>query len=355
MDNPTPFAPLSQQSLFLVWGPPSYGPRSRVFARELGIKELHFLYSTTRRGLLVAPLKYGYQAIQTLRLLFRKHPKIVFVQSPPSFAVVFVYIYCMLSHSRYVVDAHSAALQLPVWTRPHWLHSFLARQAVATIVTNDHFQQLISGRGGQAFVLHDIPTTFKRAESYPLNSGFHVMVVNTFSTDEPLHEILEAAAGLNDVEFHITGRRSRANQDMLNHAPNNVHFTDFLPDETYYALMASSQAVMCLTTRDHTMQRGACEALSIGKPIITSNWPLLREYFREGTRHVPNTSAGIRAGVLDMKDHYDSYQTGVQQLQIAQHQEWQQKIQALTDLIQQSIAGGRGNGIDEPHCDCNQR
>ncbi len=339
MNDSTPFIPLSKHSLFLVWGPPSHGPRSKVFARELGIDELHFVYSTTRRGLLAAPFKYTYQALQTLRLLFRKHPQVVFVQSPPSLAVLFVYIYCALIRGQYLVDAHSAALLYPYWTRPRWLHSFLARRAVTTIVTNEHFQQIVNSWGGRAFVLHDIPTTFKRAESYPLNGDFNVMVVNTFSNDEPLREILAAAAGVSAVQFHVTGRKSRGIPEVLAQAPANVHFTDFLPDESYYALMAASEAVMCLTTRNHTMQRGACEALSLGRPIITSNWPLLREYFHDGTVHVANTGEGIQQGVRDMQEHYDRYRAGIQRLQIAQRQEWQEKIEALTAIVQQSIAG----------------
>ncbi len=338
MDRALMLASWNKQAVFLVWGPPSHGPRSRVFARALGIDALHFIYSTTRRGLLTAPFKYAYQAVQTLRLLLRKRPRIVFVQSPPSFAVLFVYLYCRLSGARYVVDAHSAAFQLAFWTRPRWLYSLLARCAIVTIVTSEYYQQMINDLGGQALVVRDIPTTFQRAETYPLNGGFNVMVVNTFAVDEPLGQVLAAAANLNDVQFYITGRESRANPDVLAKAPSNVHFTDFLPDASYYALMDASHAVMCLTTRDYTMQRGACEALSLGKPIITSDFPILREYFREGAVHVPNTREGIRQGVLEVKEHHALYQAGIRQMQIAQRQEWQRKIGALTDLIQQSLA-----------------
>ena len=333
----SPIADLNKQAVFLVWGPPSHGPRSQVFASELGIEELHFIYATTKRGLLSAPLKYGYQAVQTLRLLFRKRPKIVFVQSPPSLAVLFVYIYCALTNSRYLVDAHSAALLLPYWTRPVWLHSFLARQAVTTIVTNEHFQNTINAWGGSAFILRDIPTTFPLADAYRLNGNFSVVVVNTFSTDEPLQEVLEAAANLDGIQFYVTGKKSGAGQAVLAEVPGNVHLTDFLPAESYYALLNASQAVMCLTRRNHTMQRGACEALSLGKPIITSDWPLLRMYFHKGTVHVPNTSDGIRQGVLRMKKHYGLFQAEIKALQIEQQQEWHDKFVALTALIRASI------------------
>lgn len=335
----TPFAELSKQSLFLVWGPPSHGPRSQVFARELGIEELHFVYSTMKRGLLFAPFKYGYQAVHTLWLLFRKRPRLVFVQSPPSLAVLFVYIYCALTHSRYLIDAHSAAFQLAYWTRPRWLHRLLARRAITTIVTGEHFQHMINGWGASAFILRDIPTAFPAAESYPPNGKFSVVVVSTFAADEPLHEILEAAAGLEEVQFYVTGKKSNADRQLLAQAAGNVQFTDFLPSASYYALLASSHAIMCLTTRNHTMQRGACEALSLGKPIITSDWPLLRTYFNQGTVHVPNTSAGIRQGVLKMKEHHCQYQAEIVDLQTAQGREWHEKAELLARLIHKSVEG----------------
>jgi len=331
-----PFAHLRKQSLFLVWGPPSHGPRSRVFAQELGIEEMHFIHSVTRRGLLVAPVKYTYQAVETLRLLFRKRPRVVFVQSPPSFAALFVYLYCVLAKACFIVDAHSDAFLSPYWSRPHWMHRFLARKAVTTIVTNEHFQQQIRDWGGEAFVLRDVPTTFPTDGSYPLNGDFNVVVVNTFAGDEPLEEILDAAESMDRVQFYITGRMNRTPERIPAQPPANVHFTDFLPNDAYYALLNNSQAVLCLTTRDHTMQRGACEALSLGVPIITSDWPLLQQYFCKGTVHVDNTPAGIRRGVLQMRSEHERYRREIKELQVQQRQEWQSKISSLVEMIEQA-------------------
>jgi len=332
------FAPLSEQALFLVWGPPSHGPRSQVFARKLGINALHFVQATKRRGLLAAPFKYSTQAVKTLWLLFRQRPKIVFVQSPPSFAVFFVYLYCALLNGRFVVDTHSDAMQAPYWTRPQWLYRFLARQAVTTIVTNEHFQAQINSWGGHAFVLRDIPTTFPKSGAYAFDGEFNVVVVNTFAEDEPLAEVLAAAAKTEDVHFYVTGKKRSDGQPIPGPVPANVHFTGFLPNEAYYSLLDGCQAVMCLTTRDHTMQRGACEALSLGKPIITSDWPLLRTYFNKGTVHVDNTTTGIGLGVQEMMREYGRYQSGIKQLQTEQQQEWHSKITLLTELIQQSLS-----------------
>ena len=327
------FYTFADRSLFLVWGPPSHGPRSQVFAREMGIRELHFLNVTSQRGLMSALFKYPLLAIRTLSLLLRKRPRLVFVQSPPGLAVLFTALYCMLTGSAYIVDAHSAALLLPVWTKPRWLWAGLARRALATIVTNEHFAQTIRGWGARALVIRDIPTTFPEGGTYALNGNFNVTVVNTFATDEPLAQVLDAAHEMDGVHLYVTGRVSRGDPQLLARAPANVTFTDFLSTEQYYALLRGGHAVMCLTTRDNTMQRGACEALSLAKPIITSQWQLLREYFHQGTVHVDNTSSGIRQGVREMRSHYEEYLSGIRALQVRQQAEWQEKLAELVTLI----------------------
>jgi glycosyltransferase involved in cell wall biosynthesis len=334
------FAGFDKDSLFLVWGPPSHGPRSTRLAGELGIAELHFISSVRGRGLRWAAPKYGCQAVRTLALLFGRRPRVVFVQSPPSLAVPFVSAYCALTGGRYLIDAHSAAFQLRAWTWPRWLHAFLARQAVATIVTNDHLAEMVRKLGGRAFVLPDVPTTFPQAEPPVLAGGFNLTVVNTFSEDEPLGEVLAAAADLPDFHFYVTGRKKSAPKGLLERAPTNVHFTDFLPDDRYYALMNASHGVVCLTTRDHTMQRGACEALWLGKPVITSDWPLLREYFSRGAIYVEGRAASIREGALRLRAQHPRYQAAVLELQAERRRDWQSRVESLTELIGAARKGG---------------
>lgn len=323
-------------AIFLVWGPPGHGPRSQVFARELGIQQPYFIQSTLKRGFWVAPVKYLTQAIKTLKVLLREKPALVFVQSPPSLAVWVVYFYAIFTGCRYFIDAHSAAFLNPFWTNPKWLNRLAARKALATIVTNEHFQSAIQSWGATSLVVRDIPTSFERAAPPNLDGTFNITVVNSFGPDEPLSEILSVAEKMPDIHFYITGRLRNSHLEQTTKAPGNVTFTDFLPNDRYYALMASSQAVLCLTTRNHTMQRGACEALWMGKPVITSDWPLLREYFYQGTVHVDNSIQGIEDGILELRDGYAGYAKEILAMQASRRQEWLTKKAELLNLLTDS-------------------
>jgi glycosyltransferase involved in cell wall biosynthesis len=299
--------------------------------------DIEFVFSNARRGVGSAPIRYVQQAAGTVGLLLRRRPRIVFVQSPPTFAVMTVAAYSALTRTRYVVDAHSSAMLSRYWTRPRWVYRYLARRATATIVTNDHFAEIVRGYRARALVIPDIPTTFTDPGG-SLMEGFNVLVVNTFSPDEPLGEVMTAAATLPEVTFHVTGDTRRAPGRVPRNAPANVRFTDFLPSDAYYALMASSQAVMCLTTRDHTMQRGACEALWMGRPIITSAWPLLQSYFSRGAVYVENTAEAIRHGVEDMVRSYPQYAADIEGLRRKYRREWRSVVSSLLQLLGESSA-----------------
>ena len=321
-----------RDALFLVWGPPSHGPRSQVFARELGIG-IRNITSSRRRGLLVAPLKYASMLVKTVGLLWRRRPSVVFVQSPPTFAAMTVCAYAAATRTHFFVDAHSAAMS-PIWMRPVWLSRLVARRAAATIVTNEHFARRIRAWGATALVIPDIPTDFGKTRPSPLAGAFNVLVVSSFAPDEPLAEIVRAARELPDVAFHVTGDPARDPARLPSDLPTNVHLTGFLPDPEYYALMASCQAVLSLTTRDHTMQRGACEALWVGTPIVTSNWRLLREYFTAGTVHVGGTAGEIRDGISEMVRSQSTYRDGIAHLREERRKGWEDAVASIAQLVQ---------------------
>lgn len=322
------------ESLFLVWGTPRQGPRSRVLTRALDMEPPVFLAPNRSRSALNAPYRYARQLAATVQLLARVRPRLVFVQSPPGFAVLAVYLYCRVCRAHYIVDAHNDTFDRAIWTRPRFLYRELARRALTTIVTNEHEAAEIRTRGGHAFIFPDPPTEYPVHRRFSLNGDFSIAVVNTFSPDEPFAQVTRAAAALDGIHLYITGDTKCAPHRLIGQAPANVTFTGFLCETDYYALLASVDVVMCLCTGQHTWQGGAGEGLWLGKPLIVSDMRILRDYFDAGTVFVANTPEGIRDGVLEMRSKHVRYQREICELRVRRRVTGQAQLGALVALIQ---------------------
>ncbi len=330
----------SFDSVFIVWGTARQGPRSRVLARALGIEPPVFLAPNNARGVISAPYRYARQTIATFQLLARKRPRLFFVQSPPSLAVMATYLYCRATGTRYIVDAHNGAFELAIWRRPHALYRHLAKCALTTIVTNEYDAEEIRALGGHAFIFPDPPAEYPVRHRFPVSKDFNIAFVNTFSPDEPFAHVVHAAAALPQVHFYMTGDTAFAPAKLLQHAPANVSCTGFMPDSDYYALLASVDAVMCLSTGWHTWQGGAGEGLWLGKPLIVSDMPILRAYFDAGTVFVANAPDGIRDGVIEIRAHHARYQREICALQARRRETGQRQLRELVALIESASPPG---------------
>ncbi len=318
-------------ALFLAWSSPGHTRRSELMARKLGIP-LRRVY-VLKMKLYLAPIRYVIQAVLTLVTLLRERPKVVFVQNPPIFAPLFAWLYCVITGAGLIIDSHTDALQSPIWQWSLPLHRFLSRQALTTLVTNEHLCQIVKGWGAKSQIIVDVPSEFPAGKPYPLEHPFNIAMVSSFAPDEPLDKVVQVAKSLPSVGFYVTGDPVQGFKRLPADLPPNLHLTGFLPDDEYYGLLRSVQTVMALTKEDHTMQRGACEAVWLGQPIVTSDWPVLRQTFHMGTVHVDNTVEGIRSGVLQARDLHQQLSNDVVNLQRERRQQWEEILTQLENLI----------------------
>jgi glycosyltransferase involved in cell wall biosynthesis len=296
-------------------------------------------------------LKYVIQIWQTLRLLFHERPHVVLVMVPPIFAALPAYIYCKLTGSRFATDNHTAGFTMRRWQRLKFLHAWLEKRAACNIVTNEQLQRLQQTWGVPAekiLVIGDLPAQFAKIETPPFltptppstpdngkhNNGFFaVTAVCSFNPDEPLDEILQAAAELPEINFFCTGKLKDAPPKILERKPQNVTFTDFLSVPHYAGLLKDSHGVMVLTTRDHTMQRGAYEAMALGTPIITSDWPLLRKTFANGSLFVDNSPQSIVKAVRQLRAEWPKFKTAIQTQRAQRRAAWAEKESELRRIL----------------------
>jgi glycosyltransferase involved in cell wall biosynthesis len=305
---------------FIAWAP--YSRRSAIFAQELGAT-CHCIHYLKFQRPPYAPLKYILQTARTLQILFRERPEVVFVQNPPFVCGWVVAFYCRATGARFVFDHHSAAFA-HVWDWASPIQKRLARQATVNIVTNQHWADIVESWKARALIMGDPFLELPAGGKFPVAPGFTVAFVQTFALDEPLDAALEAAAQVTDVHIYITGDTRRKPAGFFEHQPANVTFTGFLPDPQYIGLLRAVDAIMVLTTRDYTLQLGGCEAVSVGKPLIVSDWPFLRQFFSRGAVYVSNCPAGIARGIHQMQHQQPELQREI----LAHKDENRQKTQA---------------------------
>jgi glycosyltransferase involved in cell wall biosynthesis len=321
--------------LFISWA--LNCSRSDSIAQRLGGTSYMVYSPIWGSRYLTAPFKYACQSFSTLRLLFRERPTCVIVMTPPLIACLVVWVYARLMKAEYIIDAHTAAFVESPWDRILFLHGFFSRRALTTIVTNEHLKGIVESWRANATIVTDVPLCFAPPKPMSFNGKCTMTFVSSFTKDEPLAVFLEAARQLPDIQFLITGNVKDADAKIMAQKPANVDFTGYLPDSEYVGVLLASDAIISLTTEEHTMQRGAYEAVYLGKPVITSNTHVLRHAFDKGTVHVEPTVEGIRQGVRNMQQNRARYASEVGRLRAEKLERWnttEEKLRAFTSLSQ---------------------
>jgi glycosyltransferase involved in cell wall biosynthesis len=315
---------------FISWVP--YHRRTELLAQHLGAT-VHFVHYGQSGKLIQAPIRYVVQALRTWPILNRERPDVVLVQNPPIFAVLVTFLYSLRCSAQYVIDSHSGAFVSRKWRWSLGLHRVLSRGALTTIVHNKSQEEVVERWGCRYCVLGFTPGDYPSGRVLPLDGQFTVAMVCSFvDRDEPIGVVLEAARRLPKVSFYITGDYNCVPQQLLAQKPDNCCFTGYLPYDQYVGLLRGVDAIMVLTGFDETLLMGGFEAVSLGKPLITSGWPVLRDYFSLGTVHTDNTVEGICEGVRRAQSDYDALHRDMLRLRDQLEDEWRQKVRELEDL-----------------------
>ncbi len=77
------------------------------------------------------------------------------------------------------------------------------------------------------------------------------------------------------------------------------------------------------------MQRGAYEAMAVGKPLVTSDWPILRSNFNKGTVHANNNAGDIAIAIEKAISESASLTREMRTLSIEQDRVFSQGIDKL--------------------------
>ena len=285
------------RALFISWGKLH---RADTIAARLGIPSytIRYFYRGYRgTPLPLTVLKYFLQAIHTIFLCILRRPRVVFVTHPPLFAVVAVYLYAVVFRARCVIDFHSGCFIQEHWRRWDRWQRFLARRAALNLVHNADNAKVVEEWGAAYEILPSLPPQIEPALGAGKGTRPLAVYICSFKEDEPVDALLDAARGLPEVDFSVTGRAPAGLSERL---PANVRLTGFLSDDDYVALLSRADAVIALTLRSGTLVYGAQEAIALHKPLVLSGTQTLREYFAScGAVFSENTPDGLRVAIRD--------------------------------------------------------
>jgi hypothetical protein len=316
----------------MTWDPVC--ERSVTMARRIGrpLETIHYLWY---RRPWITPLKYPLQAGKTFAWLQAHRPAVTVVSNPPPFAALCVWLYCAVTGSAYVVDAHTGVFLESKWRPFLPLNRFLMRRARLTLVTNEALRQQVEAWKARAFVLPDaLPDLTGKEGVFPLDATrFNVAAVFSFYEDEPVEEMLAVADLPADMRVYVTGDHRRVPGVRRRQLSPQLTLTGFLPRASYEALLRHCDAVVVLCTKPHTLLCGAYEAVAAAKPLLTSESEAMRAYFRKGTVFVANTATGIEAGLRELRRRHGELSLEMRALRADLRVSWEHTFTQCLDAI----------------------
>jgi glycosyltransferase involved in cell wall biosynthesis len=320
--------------IFLAWA--KYHSRTDYLGKSLNAK-VYFIWQLNGTKRLFYPVKYLLQTWETIAILLRERPSVILVQTPPVFPALIACIYAYWRNVSVIIDTHSGSFFSRKWRWALPLHRWCSRHARVTLVHLQALLPLVREWGVPALVAGYIGEAHPLPDPCPLPAGFNVAVPCSFNLDEPIDHILDAARRLPMVHFHITGDRTRISARRLALKPSNVTFTGYLPSPAYFGLLQNADAVMVLTTQADTLQCGGVEAVSLGRPLITSNWPALRQVFLRGAIFVDNLPASIVTGVCQAQARSNELAAEAQDLKLDLDKDWETNLAVLRNVVQGDV------------------
>lgn len=316
--------------IFLVWAPDS--ERAKGISDRLDA-DLYMMSFKFRRKI-YSPIKYPFLFLKSLSFLKDQKADTVICQAPPIFCPMAAMAYKLFFNRKanVLIDLHSAALEKP-WSHLKPLNTAVMKRAAAVMVSNHEARDYVLEENNvEAIVLEDrvpdLDGAYKTAERKD-DATLKIAVPSSFAYDEPVAEILYAAAALRDAKFYLTGDSSRLGRELLEKKTDNVIFTGFLKKEEYVGLLRDSDAVMALTTRDRTLLSGGYDAIALQKPLITSNWGPLRRYFDKGTIHVDNSASEIVTAVQTVRQRKGELERQMALLKEEKTRKWEESFARL--------------------------
>ena len=299
--------------------------------------ELHELSYPGRNRL----LRYLNLGMETLKIIAREKPAVVFYQNPSIALASIVTVYRKFAGQPFqlVGDFHNAGVFPPVG---QGLAKWIARNSDLVIVTNAQLQNVLDHWGAKSIAIPDpIPELDEHiSETQAPSPRRKILFICSWAEDEPIAEVFRAAHHLlhsgQALEIHITGRPKLQRFIPDGVVPENIKLMGYLSDEDFERELHEADAILDLTTRDNCMVCGAYEGVAAEKPLILSGNQATRDYFNKGVLFTDNSAIDIAERMIELAVNYDELSRQIVQLKKELQQRQHSTFQTLQTLLLKS-------------------
>lgn len=281
-------------------------------------------------------VKHPYLLFWTTVLMFRYRPKGIIVQNPSVVLAFWAVLMRRILGYRLVVDAHNEGIR-PFYQklgRIQFIYKLIQKGADLTLVTNERLAEVVRRNGGVPFVLQDRLPVFPDAAATALRGQYKIVCISTYAKDEPYQAVIEAARGLSpDYVVYFTGNDKRLSPEVVRHLPSNVILTGYLSEEAYLGLLKGCDVVVDLTGLEDCLVCGAYEAVALGKPLVLTDTPALRDYFYKGSVYTQNHPEEIRGAIRTAVMNRENLSAEIRALKEELIRAWEDKRKMLVSSL----------------------
>lgn len=316
--------------LFLAWTRTS--GRSHEIAAALG-GHARPVFPVRLSARLLFPVRYAYCLVVSIGVLLELRPSSVIVTNPPVFPGLLVKLWSVLTRRPYVLDSHPSSFGAKdhrISQRLIGVHRWLARGAAVTMVTTQEWVDTLNGWGARGLIVHEAPPLWTVGPLPARSEGTRprVLFPGVFSGDEPVDLVWAVARLRPEVEFRVTGLRSRCPEHLIPDLPANITLVGYLDAAAFAAEVDGAHAVLALTTEPTSVMRCGYEAVYSRRPLIVSDWPAGRDAFPHAV-HAPNDAERL-ASAVDLALSPAWRETALLELALKeQTYRWNQQLDAL--------------------------
>lgn len=301
------------ENIFLVWT--KYQARvetlSEDFKRELGDTLILYRPNPSAHKFKKVLFYLNY-FINDLRVLVKESPKRVFVQTPPSHALLAPIIYKKIFNkkAKIICDLHNAM------TREPWLNRFGTQKLLTfcdliichneVVYSNILNNNLYKNFNYNNLVILEDKTPNLKEYIQQVNQDISdkqepvVFFPASFNNDEPISEVIKAAELLPQFKIIMTGNSSKLKRNFnieKDNLPDNVVITGWITTEEYKKTLNKCDILLGLTIFNDIQMSVSNEGLGAEKVMVLSDTETLRLIYKDGAQYCENNAVSIAENV----------------------------------------------------------